>query len=112
VREPYAEKGSDVLWGNAGDDQLAGGLGPDKLGGGTGRNALYDGLLLGGTGYRTVRSTDILRGGAGRDWISASTSSKAKDLIHCGGGFDQVDADKGIDRGADDCEKVYYLIQG
>jgi Ca2+-binding RTX toxin-like protein len=112
VREPYAEKGSDVLWGNVGDDQLAGGLGPDRLSGGTGRDALYDGLLFGGPGYRPDRSADILRGGAGRDWIRALTGSKTRDLIYCGGGFDQVEVDKGIDRVAEDCEKVYYQIQG
>ena len=34
------------------------------------------------------------------------------DLLSCGGGFDTVVADKGIDRVPGNCEKVFWSPQG
>ena len=105
---PNYERGSDALWGGAGDDHLVGGLGPDRLGGGRGDDSLLDALGE----YGADRSTDILSGGRGNDEILPLSQAGRRDLISCGGGFDRVAADRGIDIVAGDCEDVSYRLEG
>jgi Ca2+-binding RTX toxin-like protein len=99
-----ARGGKDRVNGMAGDDHIVGGLGPDRLYGADGDDTLLDGAGE----FGQDRSADIIRGGAGSDFVLAFSDSKAKDLLRCGGGFDRVLVDKGIDRVAEDCEKVRY----
>jgi Ca2+-binding RTX toxin-like protein len=105
---PTYEKGSDTLSGDAGDDQVIGGLGRDWLIGGGGRDLLLD--ALGDQG--TDRSVDVLRGGPGNDQLLAWSGEGPMDLLSCGGGFDRVVADKGVDRVPGNCEKVFWSPQG
>jgi Ca2+-binding RTX toxin-like protein len=105
---PNYDKGSDNLSGDAGDDEVVGGLGPDRLIGGGGRDILLDALGE----YGTDHSVDILRGGPGNDQLLAWSGAGPIDLLSCGGGFDRVLADKGIDRVPGNCEKVFWSPQG
>ena len=105
---PNYEKGSDTLSGDTGDDQVVGGLGPDRLIGGDGRDILLDALGE----YGIDRSVDVLWGGPGNDQLLAWSGAGPMDLLSCGGGFDRVLADKGIDRVPGNCEKVFWSPQG
>jgi Ca2+-binding RTX toxin-like protein len=105
---PNYEKGSDTLSGDTGDDQVVGGLGPDRLIGGEGRDILLDALGE----YGIDRSVDVLLGGPGNDQLLAWSGAGPMDLLSCGGGFDRVLADKGIDRVPGNCEKVFWSPQG
>jgi hypothetical protein len=54
------------------------------------------------------RAADVLRGGPGNDQLLAWSAGGQEDRISCGDGTDTVSADKGIDRVAQDCERVFY----
>jgi hypothetical protein len=73
-----------------------------------GRDFLLDAL----GDYGTDRSVDVLSGGPGNDQLIAWSGAGPMDLLSCGGGFDRVVADKGIDRVPGDCEKVFWSPQG
>ncbi|QBE63355.1 beta strand repeat-containing protein [Pseudoduganella lutea] len=80
----HGDEGNDWLMGDAGNDVLHGGVGNDTLGGGHDMLNGQDGddLLDGGDGNDSIRSsagtgtdTDTLRGGAGDDFLVASTNA-------------------------------------
>jgi len=67
--------GNDILVGASGPDKLIGGEGNDKIAGRGGDDLIFGGPgsdeLLGGAGSDVLRggSTDVLRGGSGRDTL-------------------------------------------
>ncbi|MCW2920330.1 MAG: hemolysin-type calcium-binding region protein [Thermoleophilia bacterium] len=74
--------GSDSLFGGPGDDQLVGNAGADTLDGGPGAD-----LLVGGSKGAEMEDAKILRGGAGRDSIIATSDVH---LLQPGVGADTV----------------------
>src|SRR5215212_4192238 len=91
-------KDSDNLTGNSGNDLVNGDFGPDKIVGGEGKDYLIDGERRGG-------ATDTLIGGEGNDVLDLINKPAKRDVVTCGGGFDQVLADT-EDAVVPDCEKV------
>ena len=91
-------KDSDNLTGNSGNDFVNGDFGPDKILGGEGNDYLIDGERRGG-------ASDTLIGGEGNDVLDLINKPAKRDVVTCGGGFDQVLADR-ADVVAPDCEKV------
>ena len=83
----YFERGQDALYGGDGNDFINGGQGPDAISGGEGSDLLIDGATKGES------STDALSGGDGNDQLDVDNVPAAKDVVHCGGGVDRVDAD-------------------
>jgi Ca2+-binding RTX toxin-like protein len=74
-------RGADVVRGSGGDDVIRGSRGPDALKGGDDRD-----LVVGGSG------ADVLDGGRGDDRLLARDG--VRDIVRCGGGRDQVTADR------------------
>jgi hypothetical protein len=111
--------GSDTLLGGSGDDFVHGDNGGDRAVGGEGRD-FVDGAhgpdqMVGGEGGDFLidddfddASRDDVLSGADDDIILADHVPAFKDVVSCGGGFDQVMADK-KDVVADDCEKVRVI---
>jgi len=83
-------RGDDILWGATGADVISGGRGDDELGDGE----AHRGAL------------DTLSGGPGDDFFIPWNSPAGKDLVSCGGGYDEVVADL-ADVVSGDCEKVH-----
>jgi RTX calcium-binding nonapeptide repeat (4 copies)/FG-GAP repeat len=99
---------ADDLSGGAGNDTATGGDGGDELDGGDDKDTLKGGAggdtLRGGAGGDTLKggaSSDTLTGGDGKDTIKSGDGADVikakdgdKDTIACGGGNDEVHADK------------------
>jgi len=113
----YGYKGADRLYGNEGRDVVYGGPGDDDLGSGC------DGIWCGRDEHHGGPGDDHIVGnpasekhfgGRGDDEIAdyesneivGYDSSKYPDVIRCGPGHDWVFFDRGIDKVADDCEKL------
>jgi hypothetical protein len=90
---------SDVLNGGPGDDTLWGAAGADVISGGRGDDEMGDGEAHGG-------AIDTLSGGPGDDFIIPWNDPAGKDLVSCGGGHDEVFADR-ADVVSGDCEIVH-----
>jgi hypothetical protein len=102
--------GNDRLSGDPGNDTLFGQEDPDQISGGAGEDTLLGGaeddVVDGGTGDDRLREvgdgyaegatfdtgSNLLRGGAGRDSISAANGRR--DRVECGEGDDEVTADR------------------
>lgn len=108
-----ADGGNDVVWGgdtegNAdGGDSIFGGSGSDWIAGGRGADSVY-----GGPGDDTIVewpsdevAKDIINGGDGDDIIHVANDTASEDIVACGPGIDEVDADA-LDVVASDCEDV------
>src|SRR5215213_1404262 len=100
---------NDVLFSLAGRDTLLGEEGKDwVLGGNEQRPFGGDKNLLGGPGNDGVlggEDSDTLIGGESNDVLDLINKPAKRDVVTCGGGFDQVLADT-EDAVAPDCEKV------
>ena len=99
--ELYGHEGPDVAYGGPDDDYLRADCdsdyycGRDEKHGGPGDDVLVGGLL-----------SEKFFGGRGNDWFQDYNSHKNPDTFRCGPGFDRVYYNKGLDKVADDCEKV------
>jgi Ca2+-binding RTX toxin-like protein len=112
-------KGADTLYGRGGDDELGGGVGPDTVYGGPGDDYITIGdndywfgedENHGGPGNDNIVGNLMSEkhfGGRGDDYLGDYKSSKRPDTFHCGPGYDQVTYNKGLDKVADDCEKLW-----
>jgi hypothetical protein len=123
----YGGDGYDVIhggavgWGMApdGHDKLFGGDGPDCMFGGSQGDVLVGGLdndEMGFYCYEFIFDTgeDTFYAGAGNDfvwsWDYSGDGKPRRDLVFCGGGRDEVLADK-LDR-LYDCERVQRFGRG
>lgn len=108
--EPANSNENDVLRGNEGNDLLDSGLSPnDKVYGGAGNDRMFgSGELRGGSGRDHITAREgggtLIIGGADRDWVIGSSSSDTiiggtgPDDIQARGGDDLVDGGAGTDR--------------
>jgi Ca2+-binding RTX toxin-like protein len=109
----------DSIWGDIGDDTLKGRSGDDALVGWSGNDILMGGdgsdWLFGDDNDRPEETAqhgdpakpygnDEFFGQAGNDFFGAIDGKK--DTISCGSGRDYVQRDKGIDKVANDCERI------
>jgi len=110
----------DTLYGRSGRDVLSGNGGPDTFYGGQGNDRLLSGCdfdsWCGGDEKHGGPGDDFLGGnlksekhfgGLGDDKLIDNKSSKHPDVFSCGPGHDRVYYNKGLDRVADDCEKLW-----
>ncbi len=93
--------GNKNLLGGAGNDFVNGGLGSDNVVGQEGNDLLDGGRLR-------EYSIDVLSGGEGNEVIFVHNYPAAKDIVLCGGGRDQVLADR-ADVLALDCERTVVV---
>jgi Ca2+-binding RTX toxin-like protein len=84
----FFERGEDVLYGGEGDDLMNGGQGADVIYGSGGNDLLIDGAR------KREGAKDKLFGGLGADRLDVDNRPAAKDIVHCGGDVDLVDADR------------------
>ena len=127
----YGDEGEDLVFGgNLGFEEIFDGRrmvpdGEDKLFGGSGNDCMFGGseddVVYGGTGddemgfycYEFIFDTgeDVFFGGAGNDfiwsWDYSENGKPVRDVVQCGGGRDEVLADK-LDK-LSGCEKVDRL---
>jgi Ca2+-binding RTX toxin-like protein len=110
--------GGAVGWGMAPDgrDRLFGGNGPDCMFGGSQGDVLMGGLGNDEMGFYCYEfifdaGVDTFYGGSGNDfvwsWDYSAGGKPQRDLVFCGGGRDEVLADK-LDR-PHDCERVQRI---
>jgi Ca2+-binding RTX toxin-like protein len=111
--------GADTLYGRGGDDELGGGSGPDTIHGGPGDDYITDGdndywfgedQNHGGRGNDSIVGNLMSEkhfGGRGDDYLGDYKSIKRPDTFRCGPGYDYVYNNKGLDKVADDCEKLW-----
>jgi Ca2+-binding RTX toxin-like protein len=117
--EMYAWRGADTMYGRGGRDALYGKEGPDIAYGGSGNDYLgsdcdvdyWCGEDEKHGGFGDDRIVGNLRsehhfGGRGNDLLVDDNSHKNPDAFRCGPGVDEVYYNKGLDRVADDCEKL------
>jgi Ca2+-binding RTX toxin-like protein len=110
----------DTLYGRAGPDALSGNGGPDTIYGGQGNDRLLPGCdfdsWCGKDEKHGDQGDDFLGGnlksekhfgGSGNDKLIDNKSSNHSDVFSCGPGYDRVYYNKGLDRVADDCEKLW-----
>ena len=95
------QSGDRALVGGRGGDFVGGGRGSDGLSGGSGKDYMFAGPF-----DEKADDVDSISAGADNDAIEAANRPAARDVIDCGGGFDQVLADR-EDVLADDCEKKF-----
>lgn len=101
-REHFRFSGGDKnLLGGPGNDFVNGGLGSDNVAGQEGNDLLDGGRLR-------EYSIDTLSGGAGNEVILVHNYPAAKDIVLCGGGRDQVLADR-ADVLAPNCERTVIV---
>lgn len=93
------DRDGDVISGEGGKDNIFGSQGVDALRGGGGNDVIFH-------GPPSDESRDVLVGNRGDDFLVSRDDRNTKDVVKCGGGFDQVIADRG-DTISDDCERVF-----
>lgn len=115
----YARRGADIMYGLAGRDSLIGREGPDITYGGLGNDYLGSDCDLdswcgedekhGGRGDDHLvgnRRSEHHFGGRGDDFLVDDYSHEQPDTFRCGPGLDYAYYNKGLDKVADDCEKL------
>ena len=112
-------RGADTLYGRGGNDELGGDVGPDKVYGGPGDDRIANSDSdywfgedenHGGPGDDTIVGNLMSEkhyGGRGSDTLVDYKSGKRPDTFRCGPGFDYVYYNKGLDKVAADCEKLW-----
>lgn len=111
--------GADTLYGRDGDDELVGGVGPDTIRGGPGDDYITNGdndywfgedENHGGRGNDSIVGNLMSEkhfGARGDDYLGDYKSIERPDTFRCGSGLDQAHYNKGIDKVAADCEKLW-----
>jgi Ca2+-binding RTX toxin-like protein len=114
-----AGRGADIMYGRRGPDALYSEEGPDKVYGGPGNDRIDsedadywfgEDENHGGPGDDTIIGNMMSEkhyGGRGSDSLLDYKSSKRPDTFRCGPGYDYVYYNKGLDKVADDCEKLW-----
>ena len=114
---------SEVLRGTPGDDSIVGNLGNDVIFGLGGNDTLLGGtvfinepvnndILFGGAGDDVLNGgagKDLLFGGPGNDYLISVNDRGAPDVLVCGPGFDEYQADDN-DIVSPDCEQRIFPV--
>ena len=104
--EINGDRGADLILAGGGADLITNGesdywFGKDKNHGGRGADYIVGQLV-----------SEKHFGGRGDDHIVDYKSGKNPDVIRCGAGRDEVTYNEGLDRVADDCEKLRPVSKG
>lgn len=90
--------GKDVIKGESGEDTIVGASRADELRGGEDADTIIEGPA-------NDQAVDTIVAGGGNDNISSVSMPAARDIVDCGDGNDEVQADS-FDQVAASCEKV------
>ena len=94
--------GDDTITGGEGDDFLFGGAGADVRSGGEGDDLIAESFEL------DEADVDRLHGGGGDDFLESVNFPASRDVLRCGAGTDEVQADP-KDVVGEDCERVQII---